>query len=222
MKPIAIWYHTRLEGGGINPDFATSLMSAQMAYLKETGLEAAASQINICTNGGVGNALLAAALAPEKAQIYDNGPDSESHLPTVCRLHEWIKTHPDWHVCYYHAKGVTHPEDEFNQHWRMCMESVVIGNWRSCVADLENGYDSAGAHWLTPEQFGSIVTHPFWGGMFFWATSNFLATLPPIPCKPTCRDDWFLSERWIGTGKNRPKVRDYKPHWPGLAVCYQR
>lgn len=222
MKKLAVWYHTRIYGGGIDDLFSMSLMYDQMTYLEESGLEDAADEIHICTNGGSGNAFMAAQLSPEKAIISDNGPDSESHLPTVCKLRDWVHTHPDWYVCYFHAKGVTHPDDEFNQHWRRCMESVVIDNWRSCVADLDAGYDSVGAHWLTPEQFGSMVTHPFWGGMFFWATSNFLATLPAIPCKPITRDDWFLSERWIGTGPNRPKVKDYKPHWPGLAVCFQR
>lgn len=222
MKPISVWYHTRIEGGGIDPDFSMSLMQQQMSYLKGSGLEKAADEINICVNGGRYNALLAGALAPNKSVVHDNGEDSESHLPTVCRLREWVLSHPDWYVCYFHAKGVTHPDDDFNQHWRRCMENVVIDNWRLCVADLEAGYDSVGAHWLTPQQFGSMVTHPFWGGMFFWATSNFLATLPPIPCKPTCRDDWFLSERWIGTGPRTPRVKDYKPHWPGLSVCFQR
>jgi hypothetical protein len=222
MKKLAVWYHTRLCGGAIDTDFAMDLMAEQMEYMNQSGLTREASQIHICTNGGIINALVASSIAPEKSTLHDNGPDSESHLPTVCKLREWVLANPGWYVCYFHAKGVTHPQDEFNQHWRRCMEDAVIDNWRQCVADLDSGYDSVGAHWLTPEQFGSMVTHPFWGGMFFWATSDFLATLPPIPCKPQCRDDWFLSERWIGTGPNRPRVRDYKPHWPGLAVCYQR
>lgn len=214
MNPLAVWYHTRIEGNGLNPDFAASLMAEQMQRLRDSGL-ADAAEIFVAVNG---DPWIASALAPAKSTLVDNGPEAESHLPTVVKLGIWVKQHPEHYVCYFHAKGVTHPGDAFNRQWRHCMERVVLDGWQRCVKDLEN-LDSAGAHWLTPEKYGSMVTHPFWGGMFFWARASYLSILPPVPDKPTCRDDWFLSERWIGTGPRRPKVRDYAPHWPSAKDC---
>lgn len=215
---LAVWYHTRLCGAGLNEDFAVALMAEQMARLKRCGL-AAAAEVYIAVTGGEGNPLLAAALAPNHARLIDHGPGSESHLPTVKSLREWLPAHPGYRVCYFHAKGVTHPGDGFNRQWRYCMESVILDGWQRCVLDLEAGADSVGAHWLTPERFGSQVRTPFWGGMFFWASAKFLLTLPAIKEKPSCRDDWFLSEGWIGMGPHRPKVIDYRPHWPSAIKC---
>lgn len=223
---LAVWYHVTLSGpvqepGGqmIDEDHAVNVMAEQMRDLKESGL-AKVSQIHIASNGGPGNALLAAALAPNHARLIDNGPDAVSLLPTVCRLREWLPGHEDWAVCFFHAKGTTHPAtDKLNRVWRECMERTVIGNWKRCVNDLKLGFDSVGAHWLTREKYGPQVATPFWGGMFFWATVKYLSTLPPIPERPTCRNDWFLSEGWIGMGSKPPRVLDYRQHWPNLRDC---
>ena len=98
------------------------------------------------------------------------------------------------------------------------MERHVIEHWKQCVADLEAGCDTVGAHWLSKEKYGPQVTIPFWGGMFFWAKASFLAELPGLPSAPNCRQDWFLSENWIGMGR-APKLKDYADHWPGLIPC---
>lgn len=218
---LAVWYHTRMEGGNpaIALEDACALMGQQMTALKRSGLEDAASEILIASNGPASNALYAAMLAPRKARIVDNGPRAESHLPTVNRIREWLPGHQDWAVCYFHMKGITHAQDALCNAWRRCMENVVLWHWQQCVLDMEAGFDSVGAHWLTPERWPGMVKTPFWGGMFFWAKASFLMTLPPVPEKPTCREDWFKSEGWIGDGPKRPKIMDYAPHWPSMKDC---
>lgn len=220
MKPLVVFYHTRLFGGEpkIDPDYSITLMSEQMALLKASGLLQAAQEVVICINGDTQNRLAARSLAPAKARFIDNGADALGLLRTVNALRQWCVEHPGWYVCFWHIKGVTHPWDLLNARWRQCMERCVIRNWHRCVADLNAGWESVGAHWLTPEQYRGIVKLPFWGGQFFWATSDFLATLPALPSNPTRREEWFLSENWIGMGR-RPKVRDYAPHWPGIESC---
>lgn len=221
MKPLAVFYHVRLEGGTppIDPDAAMPIMAEQMRAAADSGLLEVCQEFHVASNGGPVNMIYAAMLAPSKAILHDNGAQAESHLPTVNLLRAWLPSHADWYVCYFHIKGVTHPGDALNTNWRRCMDRAVISNWRKCVADLDDGYDSAGAHWLTPEKYGSIVKTPFWGGMFFWAKASFLLTLPALKQVPTCREDWFLSEGWIGMGPRRPRVHDYCPHWPSLAAC---
>lgn len=217
---ISVWYHTTLYDpeSGIDPDYSISLMTEQMDTLKSSKLLDAASEVVICVNGNSENQVAARAIAPKVSRFVDNGANTKGLLRTVNVLREWSKAHPEWLVCFWHAKGVTHPWDQLNTLWRLCMEKCVIKNWQRCVCDINSGYDSVGAHWLTPEQYYGIVHQPFWGGQFFWAKASFLSELPELPNNPKCRDDWFLSERWIGTGR-RPRVRDYAPHWPGIQQC---
>lgn len=222
MNPLAVFYHVCLAYDGDPPvpmDHASAVMLEQMNLLRDSGLEDSASEIRVYSNGGCGNGLVAAQLAPKKAQVINNGWDAIGLNRTVNKLREWLPAHPDWFVCFFHNKGATHPDDHFNQVWRRCMDGAVIANWRACVRDLASGYDSAGAHWLTRARYGPQVNTSFWGGMFFWATAQFLLTLPAIKDRPECREDWFLPEGWIGTGPREPKVMDYRPHWPGMGPC---
>jgi hypothetical protein len=218
---LAVWYHTRLFGGEpeINSDWSIALMREQMNLLNLSGLLAASKEFTVCVNGDSENQTAARILAPKKASFIDHGKESKGLLRTMNALREWAMNHPDWLVCFWHIKGVTHPHDALCAAWRGCMERAVIQNWRQCVADLTAGFESVGAHWLAKERYGSMVTFPFWGGQFFWARASFLATLPELPNNPTCREDWFKSENWIGMGPRAPKVKDYANHWPGLNNC---
>lgn len=220
---IALWYHCRLFGGEppIDPDFSIPLMLEQMETIKTCGLLDMADEMHICVNGDSHNTVAAQTIAPPKATLVCHGRESKSMLPTVNTLRDWCKGHPGWLVCFFHIKGVTHPNNALNKVWRKCMERHVLLNWQKCILDLtQGGCDTVGAHWLTKEKYGNIVTYPFWGGMFFWAKAAFLADLPQLPMVPEKRDDWFLSENWIGMGK-APKLVDYAPHWPGINVCAQ-
>lgn len=217
---ISVWYHCRLFGGEppIDPDFSLGLMGEQMQTLSDSGLLAAAEEVVICVNGDSINQASARMVAPKKSRFIDHGQKAKSLLPTVNALRQWSIQHPHWLVCFWHIKGVTHPNDDLNRIWRHCMERCVIRNWRKCLADIVTGCDTVGAHWLTREQYGNCVTYPFWGGQFFWARASFLAELPELPPEPKCRQDWFLSENWIGMGRT-PKIKDYAPHWPGVRTC---
>lgn len=216
----SVWYHTRLFGGQpeINPDYSITLMTEQMATLKRSGLLEHVQELVVCINGDAHNQVAARGLAPKGARFIDNGADALGLLRTCNHLRDWSLSHRDWLVCFWHIKGVTHPWDVLNTLWRRCMEKCVIEHWQRCVTDMEKGYDSVGAHWLTPEHYHGIVKLPFWGGQFFWVRAGFLADLPALPNNPSRRDEWFLSENWIGMGR-RPRVKDYAPHWPGVQPC---
>lgn len=226
---LAVWYHTILMNGQnpkdgrfsqreIDPDWSIPLMLEQMDTLKTSGLLDAAKEVVVCVNGGTENQVAARSCAPAKARFIANGSNAHSLLPTVRALREWSIKHQDWYVCFFHIKGVTHKQQAIDFLWRKCMEHWTIRNWRQCVRDLGMGCDSVGTHWLTPERFHGLVKSPFWGGMFFWAKASFLAELPDVPAEPTCAEDWWIPEHWIGMG-HRPQIKDYAPHWPGIDVC---
>lgn len=229
---IAVFHHSRLSGGRnylnyadtqsvaiTKPNFARNLFQTQMNLLYSSGLYENSNKIVLAVNGSEGDSYFVRERAPEGCDVLWHGEGSESLIPTFLHIEEWVKDHQDWLVCFWHMKGVIHPNDRGYVTWRECMERCVIRDWRKCVADLEAGYDTVGAHWLTREKYGPMVNPehggtPFWGGVFWWATAKYLSRLIPMPKKATCTADWYWPEHWIGTGGNI-KARDYHDAWPG-------
>jgi hypothetical protein len=112
-------------------------------------------------------------------------------------------------ILYAHSKGAADPS-KINVAWRRSMIHDVVDRWRQVVvkfADPE--LDAAGPHWLTPEEFPEMVTSPFFGGNFWWATATYLNSL--APCSMESRHE---AEAWIGRAD--PVVADLRPGWPGF------
>jgi hypothetical protein len=235
LPRIAIWYHCRLLGGDpfIDPNHSAPIMQDQMAALRESGLLSASKCMFVGVNGDKSNDTLATSLAPTDANIIWHGPDARSELTTLCVLHNWAtrinQTEPkdDWLVFYHHIKGATRVEP-FWRTWRKCMEGACVWDWKRCVHDLMNGAESVGAHWIIPEVWGPSqmkgTTTPYWGGNFWWARASFLATLPTpqTNARAGVREDFYLAEKWIGTGPRRPRVIDYRKHWPNPTMCAEQ
>lgn len=211
---IAVFYHCILSGGTIPIDtsYACALMADQMDALKESGLLAACDDFFIGINGGGEDVQIAKMIAPAKAKLLAHGPNTTTEIPTMKCLQGWALQNPDCRFMYHHIKGVTHPGDANYQRWRENMEKVCVWGWRNCIENLDSGFDAAGAHWLTPEKYPSIVQSPFFGGTFWWATARYLMQLPDLP-EPTWQNR-FEAEGWIGKRRPYPRVIDYSPYWP--------
>lgn len=208
---IAVFYHAILSGPGIpEGDLPLNILTEQLAALHGSGLVDAASEIHIGATGR--NSLLVAALAPPKAIVHHHPDSLDGERPTLEILRQWLPGHAGWLVCYHHIKGVSHAGDTCAK-WRRCMEAVIIWNWQACVRDLDQGFQTAGAHWLTPERHNIPNKTPYWGGNFWWARQDYLITLPPLP-PASATGRYYDGEAWIGTGLTRPTARDYAPHWP--------
>ena len=210
---IAVFYHCKLSGGGIpDPDFAVALAAGQLQALSESGLTEAAAECHIGVNGDESDALLAACFCPAHSQLHSHGLAARTEIPTMNLIARWVKTHPGWSVLYHHTKGVTHPKMESYSRWRDRMQLACVTNWRRCVQDLDSGADAVGCHWLTPERYPGAVTSPFFGGTFWWARSDYLRQLPPLP--EATWQNRFEAESWIGRRRPYPKIVDYHPGWP--------
>jgi len=230
MKPIAIFYHC-LFFLGDPPKLLTNALDIvrnQMDTLQNTGLLDAASEMIVGINGGKESDEAANLVLPKKAQRVLHGLQCRNECRTILTLEQWAKTHPDWYVLYFHAKGATHDaNDGYSIAWRGCMMKGVVKNWRTCIADLDAGCDAVGSHWMEPP-----ATPPgqyIFAGTFFWVKSSFVLTLPSITERIRIKvsgidsvESRYESEVWIGNGPNVPKVKDYHgPNWnPGqLGNC---
>ena len=211
-QEINIYYHCllRSEHREIDPDYALTLIAHQMNALKESGLCDAASNLVIGVNGDSADALAVAMLAPDKAVVVAHGSRATTEIPTMNLLREYALAHPEAFLMYHHSKGVSTPNQADG--WRRRMEAVNVWGWKDCYHALQRGFDCCGAHWLTPEKHPGAIVSPFFGGTFFWAKANYIATLPPLP--EAKWENRYEAESWIGKGSKRPRVLDMYPGWP--------
>jgi len=212
---IAVFYHALLSATNrvIEEDYALDILITQMSALWVSGLASAAKEIHICVNGSAEEVSIVASVAPEGSKISCNGAACNSEIPSLVKLQEWAKEHPDWAVLYHHPKSVSTPRQADN--WRKRMEGLLIWDWRYCVRGLESGLEAVGCHWLTPEQHGAhVIASPFFGGNFWWARSDYINRLPNLP--PDTWANRYEAETWIGRGNPRPKIEDRSPGWPSL------
>jgi hypothetical protein len=219
----AFFYHVRLSGGhnvdsgaSIDNRFGRAVFQNQFLLMESAGL-LEADEFVACVNGPRPDFFEVARIFPHQPNlsVVHNGEDAESLLPTMQKLQEWLLFRKGWAVGLAHMKGVTHPGNPMIQKWADCLNYHTITNWRQNVADLESGqYDACGCHWThnspndpNAARWGS---NSYFAGGFWWATVDYLLTLPKIPVsKPRDRHDWFLPELLLGCGN--PRVKDYHP-----------
>ena len=212
---IAVWLHTILSGGSvpIDTEFACRILQSQMRALKDSGLLDEADEFHVGINGGHEDAEIIRLLAPcSKVDIREHGLGATTEIPTLKWLQDWLPAHRGWFVLYHHCKGVGHPHDEFHQQHRHVMEKAVVTNWRTCVKDLERGYDAVGVNLVHPVK-RPVLPGRFFAGNFWWGRADYLLKLPQLPS--TCSwSNRCMAELWVGSGPGEPKFMDYER--PGL------
>lgn len=203
---LAVYYHAY-----IPDESALDICLDQLAALQVSELGDKADRVSISLTGNPEPLMLFPSLLP-KAHIHCWNNPRQGERNTLAFLQQNLE--PGWAVCYHHSKGVSTPGDPY-RNWRKCMERAVIINWEECVHFLEQGCDTVGAHWLCHERYP--VIHPsqrYWGGNFWWATSEYLMTLPPLPTNVHSNGRYYEGEVWIGTGPRAPRKMDMARHWP--------
>lgn len=113
---------------------------------------------------------------------------------------EVMQSEEPFKVFYGHSKGASDPS-LINQSWREDMISENIGNWKTATCLLET-YDAVGIYW--------IHAHNFFAGTYFWANSDFIATLG----YPN-RDNRWGAEAWLRQN-SALKIYDMRPGFPSL------
>ena len=193
---LAHFYHVYADGTWQTP------VAEHLTALKEYGLDDA---LDVKAAGVVGTP------ANCQAAIETLGPawqiaattDTGFEQVTLHKLHAFAAQ--DGKVLYAHTKGAARAAPS-SVLWRRRMTEYVVGFWERCAAALDDGFDCAGPHWITPDRFK--VPAPFFAGNFWWANLSFLRRLPP-PGEP----DRYAAERWIGETEV-PRVLNLLPIWP--------
>lgn len=127
---------------------------------------------------------------------------------TLNLIYDDVQAGYDGPVLYAHSKGAGFPTP-FANDWRRCM-SRIITDANSCLGYLARGSDTVGCHWLTDAEWpGRGIDPPFYGGNFWWATSEHLRRLD----RPS-EEDRFGAESWLTSVLPKNPV-NLVPGWPG-------
>lgn len=215
VKPIAVFHHSWFQ----NFEHGVGIIQEQMLSLEQSGLLENASEVHMGVSGGTEILCAVSMFAPKGANLFRNGDDTCGELPTLCAMQEWLKTHQDWYVAYFHTKGAQYPKSTTWAAWRRCQDDVVIWGWKNCVGELDQGFDCVGAHLIDPKKYGAQVgNYPYFGGNAWFAKARHLLTLPALSPYGPSR---YEAEVWIGKTRRKINFRDRKPHWPGAACLRQ-
>jgi hypothetical protein len=222
MPKIIVVYHC-LFFMGEPPELlpqSLDIVEEQMRLMKESGLEDAADEIHIGVNGGEESKDFRS-LLPQKANVVYHGLQCRNELRTILMIENLAKENPNCVLNYWHSKGVSHPPDSpyginVSRPWRKVMEHYLIRHWKHCVAELENGYEVVGVRWLTG--MGWDKSQHYFAGTFWWARSNFLATLPSVTVRQRIKDSGidsiesrYEAEITLGNGPRLPRQFSYLP-----------
>lgn len=128
---------------------------------------------------------------------------------TLNLIHDDIQAGLEGPVLYAHSKGAGFPVPSVSDSWRHCMTRIVR-DAKVCLDHLAEGADTVGCHWLTAEAYPNReVEIPFYGGNFWWATSEHLRKLD----RPR-EDHRYWAEAWLGSVRPQNPV-NLVPGWPG-------
>ena len=114
-------------------------------------------------------------------------------FPALRHLWSWCHDH-DCLVFYAHTKGlVTERQCRTVRDWRRLMTYFVVGEHERCIRALD-GFDVCGVNWHTRPW-------PHFSGNFWWATSEYVRTLPDPSEFAWSVDNRLWCERWIGSNR---------------------
>lgn len=117
-------------------------------------------------------------------------------FPTLRMLHHFSKLYKDYFILYVHTKGVSKPGNTNVDLWRKDMIHNSIYNWDKNIEALNN-YDTIGIRYRNKPS-------PHWSGNFWWARSDYIATLPDVEeAVQWRREIRFKAEAWVFSSNPR-------------------
>jgi hypothetical protein len=130
---------------------------------------------------------------PKISVLFQNPDITLYERPTLLKMHELCRFLRSSLILYLHTKGVSRRHQDSNiTDWSRYMEYFAIECWRDCVRALKEN-DACGVNWRA-------YPSPHFSGNFWWATGNYIASLPSYIGKGYCDP-----EMWIGLSSPRVK-----------------
>jgi GR25 family glycosyltransferase involved in LPS biosynthesis len=104
--------------------------------------------------------------------------------PTINLIKIFSQYHRKVKILYLHTKGITQPDDSKIIDWKEMMFYYLVEKHQQALALLDF-YDTVGCNYQDNP-------NPHYSGNFWWANSNYLATLPPISSNNRHDCEWWI------------------------------
>ena len=157
----------------------------------------------------------------DKVKLHRNNVFHDE-FDTLTSLYNFCISNKGYNVLYFSNLGVTKPNNIFKSSWRMLLEYFIIDNWKQCN-ELLNNYDCVGAesHFgvldFRPQSLGRDFYMPHYSGNWWWATSDYIATLKTNSIdRENQNNSRENGEYWIGTGQNVKHYNLYSSGYYGM------
>lgn len=193
-QPVDHFYHVYAGGNWQEP------VQEHLQALKESGLADILDHFYVGYVGSDEQIKEAEKLiASEIDAVTINKSKTGWEQETMGKITQYLGDNP---VLYAHTKGSSDPS-AINIAWRRSMTKECVIKWERAMGALSQ-HDAVGCHWVQ-----SADLKWFFGGTFWWATPDYLRTLPVIR-----NENRWQAEHWIGLNPS-VKVFDLKPGHPG-------
>jgi hypothetical protein len=197
MTDIKIFWHVN-ELNGWN-----HVMDQQWDLIEKSGLEKAAKEIVVCTNGQPWtferwDQEKNASKLKKKTTLTGVYKDASLHeFSTLNYLHHVANNADDeCYICYIHLKGLLRWGDQNVGDWRDFMNYFTIEKWKDNVEALDQGAQVVGTNYNTDPW-------PHFAGNFWWAKLSYIKTLQPL----------HHPEDKLNRGYTQFKPHPTNPHW---------
>jgi hypothetical protein len=215
MKKLAVFYHL----GAIN-SLWDKFVDEQLGLVKSSGLSdvTTVNMCYACPDHAVNEIKIYVRQKYPFVNILSSrileGRGEQENLfegQTLKELQTYSKTN-DGYVLYIHSKGMLHAVNSYQtiptRDWRQYMNYWCIERWKDCIQKLEDDQvDAVSTNWTRDP-------YPHFAGNFWWATTDYIKTLPNVLDRSLYYDEKFTEkfeghrfcyEVWMAT--NNPKVR---------------
>lgn len=219
-NPVIIFYHCLFQIDGRSLPAAEPIIREQIKILGDSGLISSCSRFIVGVNGGKESLAVAASVMPRNAYMAFHGLECRNENLTILEIEKFLKeVEGEFNVLYFHSKGATRPSgEEQSRRWRNCMMRNLITNWRTCVSDLDSGFEAVGCHWMQPP--ATPEGQAIFAGNFWWAKASYLRTLPSIMERARIKESGiealesrYESEVWLCNGPRLPIIKNYHHGW---------
>lgn len=197
MKNIAIFYHAALMNKKWKP-----IVKDQVNKLKSVGLDKKA-KLFCSLLGSNSDRDKFKKMYPMFEIIFEDTNFKNYEFPILNYIKKYSKKH-DEYIFYFHSKGVSITPKNIAEYetnydiimenieaWRKFLEYFTIENYKTCIHQLDF-YDVVSAN---------LSTFPYihYAGNYWWTTTNYIKTLPPVDQAPFQKNDIrYRCEFWIG------------------------
>ncbi len=162
----------------------TKVLDELYTEIKESGL---LNELDYLVVNNIGIDLDKNHFNDSKVKIINHSTETNLfEIPTIMKILQFSKTHPNCKLLYLHTKGISHSADSAPvTEWRKYLSYFMVSKYQECLSKLDD-YDAVGCNY-------TVEPHPHYSGNFWWANTNYIKTINNPLIEKHDAEWWILS-----------------------------